>query len=67
MYYYYYKTNNSILNSMAIAVVSIVYFLAFTTMIGMHSYNFLAIYIYISLYSPMFTALDYRCAYYLLF
>jgi hypothetical protein len=52
---------------MAIAVVSVVYFLAFTTMIGMHSYNFLAIYIYISLYSPIFTALDYRCAYYLLF
>lgn len=52
---------------MAAVIVFITYFLAYTTFIGVRAYNFLGIYIFICLQSSLFTNLDYRISYYLLF
>jgi hypothetical protein len=46
---------------------SMVYFLAYTTQVGLITFVFLSIYVYTSLVSPMFTVLDYKVAYYMLF
>jgi hypothetical protein len=43
-----------------------IYFLTYTTQVGLITYVFLTIYVYTSLVSPMFTVLDYRVAYYML-
>lgn len=44
-----------------------IYFLSYTTLIGVNAFNFLIIYVYISIQSPLYTALDFRIAYLLLF
>lgn len=44
----------------------IVYLLSVTTLIGLHAYNFITVYVFISLNSELFTYLDFRIAYYLL-
>ena len=65
--HYYYQNEINSLNSLGIVMVVITYFLALTTVIGINAYHFLAIYCFISLQSPLFTSLDYRLAFFLLF
>ena len=55
------------MTALAIVIVVVTYFLAMTTVIGINAFHFLTIYCFISMQSSLFTALDYKMAYLLLF
>ena len=65
--HYKFQNEDETLYSIARAICILIYFLAYTTNVGMHAYNFLAIYVYISTKTSLFTVLDFEMAYYFLF
>ena len=65
--HYYYQNDSNSMTALAIVIVVVTYFLAMTTVIGINAFHFLTIYCFISMQSSLFTALDYKMAYLLLF
>lgn len=63
--HYKFQNFTETLNVLALVMCVLIYFLTYTTAIGLNAFNFLAIYVYISLKSSLFTALDYKLAYFL--
>jgi hypothetical protein len=49
------SSSNNALNALAIIIAIMTYFLAYFTFIGLRAFNFLGIYIFISMQFPLFT------------
>ncbi len=65
--HFQYQNFSESLNILALVICIVIYFLAYTTVIGLTTYYLIAFYVYLSLETPYFTALDYKIAFYMFF